>query len=89
MNTTLMTPIALPTTFTDELTPRERETSQYLLCGEPYKAIANHMSISVNSVKFNVRNIYRKLGVRSRAELVYVALIAQGRDAAIGTTRPP
>jgi len=85
MNTALTTPLALPSTVTDSLTPRERETLQYLLRGETYKAIARHMCISVNSVKFNVQNIYRKLNVRSRAGLVYVAFMAQQRD---GTASP-
>lgn len=88
MNTMLITPLALPATFTGGLTPRERETLQYLLRGETYKGIARRMSISVNSVKFNVQNIYLKLDVRSRAELVYVALMAQMHDEPSGARRP-
>ena len=37
------------------------------------KAIARHFDLTENTVKFHLRNIYEKLGVRNRAMAVAVA----------------
>ena len=65
--------------FLKVLTPRERQTFELLTRGRSYKEIARAMRISVNGVKFNIRNIYQKLGVNSRAEAVFVALLADNK----------
>lgn len=46
-----------------ELTLREREVCEYLAQGHSYKEIANHLFISVNTVKKHIQNIYRKYEV--------------------------
>jgi len=52
------------------LTAREREICTLLLTsGGAQKHIAGQLSLSADTVKFHVKNIYRKLGVQSRAEL--------------------
>jgi len=52
------------------LTAREREVFTLLLTtGGAQKHIAGQLDLSADTVKFHVKNIYRKLGVQSRAEL--------------------
>ncbi len=51
------------------LTPREREVFLHLLSGEASKRIAGSLMISNATVNFHIRNLYRKLGIQSRAEL--------------------
>jgi DNA-binding CsgD family transcriptional regulator len=52
-----------------KLTPREREVMQLLLSGESRKELASRLAISEHTVADHLKVIYRKLGVRSRAEL--------------------
>lgn len=52
------------------LTPRELEILQHLCNGENYKSIAGLLFISKNTVKVHIKNIYKKLHVTNRAELV-------------------
>lgn len=52
------------------LTPREREMLDYLSRGLSYGRIADREKLSVETVKTHARRIFRKLGVRSRAEAV-------------------
>ena len=51
------------------LTPREEEALLALLKGLPNKLIARELDISVETVKVYCKNIMRKFGVSSRAEL--------------------
>ena len=60
------------------LTPREREVLHLLGQGLQTKEIAARLGISVKTVETHRRHIQRKLGLRSRAELVRYALIATG-----------
>ncbi len=50
------------------LRPRELEVLQRLAAGRRNRDIAEDLSISENTVKFHVAGIFRKLGVRTRAE---------------------
>jgi len=52
------------------LTKRERELLQYLAKGANNEAIANSLTISIKTVEFHVSNILRKLGMKSRAEII-------------------
>lgn len=54
----------------DELTPREREVLRYLLQGRSNREIADALPVSVNTVKFHLKNIFGKLGVASRGDAV-------------------
>lgn len=56
------------------LSQRELEVLQALIDGYSYKAIADKLFVSVNTVGFHLRNIYAKLHVRSRAEAVAKAI---------------
>ncbi|MGI6227618.1 MAG: LuxR C-terminal-related transcriptional regulator [Peptococcales bacterium] len=54
----------------EELTVREQEVLQHILSGESNREIARALSISENTVKTHVRNIFSKYEVDSRAELI-------------------
>jgi DNA-binding CsgD family transcriptional regulator len=55
------------------LAPRELEILQHLAAGHRNRTIASALSISENTVKFHVRNVFKKLGVGSRTEAIAVA----------------
>jgi DNA-binding CsgD family transcriptional regulator len=52
-----------------DLTPREEEIFTMLLTGKAPKEIAYTLKISYYTVLFHQKNLYRKLGIQSRAEL--------------------
>jgi DNA-binding CsgD family transcriptional regulator len=52
-----------------DLTPREEEIFTMLLTGKSPKEIAYTLKISYYTVLFHQKNLYRKLGIQSRAEL--------------------
>ena len=52
------------------LTPRERDITLHLARGHSYAYIAGALSVSENTVRTHVRNMYRKVGVSSREELL-------------------
>ena len=54
----------------DKLSQREEEILQQLAKGYSTKEIADHSSISVNTVRTHLQHIYEKLHVRSRAEAI-------------------
>ena len=56
------------------LTPREREIVELMAEGASNRTIALRLAISRHTVKFHVASILAKLGARSRAEAVAVAL---------------
>ena len=51
------------------LTKKESEALGFLVNGLSYKLIADEMNISINSVRYHVKNIYKKLHINSRPEL--------------------
>jgi DNA-binding NarL/FixJ family response regulator len=57
----------------DALTPRELEIVRMVAQGLRNKAIAERLSISEGTVKVHLHNIYEKLGVDGRLELVLSA----------------
>ena len=52
------------------LSPREKEVAELLLQGKSNKQIALVLAISERTVELPVKNIYIKLGVRSRGETI-------------------
>ena len=60
------------------LTVREKEILIALSQGTGYKTIASRLSISIDTVRTHVKNIYQKMQVHSQLEAV-----AKGRDAGI------
>ncbi len=55
------------------LGPREAEVLRLLAAGRRNRQIATHLGISENTVKFHTSQIYRKLGVSSRAAAATLA----------------
>ncbi len=62
---------------TADLTAREREVLGAVSDGLSTKAVAHHLGISVKTVENHKTRIFDKLGVRSQAEAVAVALGSQ------------
>ena len=56
------------------LTPREREILSGLVEGKSFKLIADSLFISIETVRFHFRNIYKKLHVHSQSEAVAKAI---------------
>ena len=57
-----------PTPAGQTLTVREKEIVDYLAKGLLYKEIASKTSISINTVRQHIHNIYEKLHVQNRTE---------------------
>ncbi|MCB0306623.1 MAG: response regulator transcription factor [Calditrichaeota bacterium] len=58
----------------DDLTPREIEVLRRLVEGDSSRAIADALCVSVETVRFHFRNIYKKLHVHSKSEAVAKAI---------------
>jgi DNA-binding NarL/FixJ family response regulator len=58
----------------EELTPRELQIVQCMVEGLSYKLIADKLMMSVNTVCYHVKNIYTKLQVNSKSEVVAKSL---------------
>jgi DNA-binding NarL/FixJ family response regulator len=54
----------------NELTDRENDVLSLLSKGKSYATIAEELFLSVNTIKTHVRNIYEKLQVSSKSELI-------------------
>lgn len=52
------------------ISPRETEVMQLLITGKSYQQIGDELFISLPTVKTHVSNIYRKIGVRNKVELI-------------------
>jgi DNA-binding NarL/FixJ family response regulator len=57
-----------------ELTPKENQLVQCLADGLSYKLAADQLGVSVNTILFHIRNLYKKLGVNSKSEVVAMRL---------------
>ncbi len=55
------------------LSEREKEVLSFLALGKRYKQIADALFISVNTVHFHIKNIYKKLNIHSQLEAVNIA----------------
>jgi DNA-binding NarL/FixJ family response regulator len=52
------------------LTERESEVAALVARGLQNKAVAHHLGIGVGTVKIHLHNIYSKLGIKNRFQLV-------------------
>ncbi len=66
--------VAPPPQAAHELTAREIELLSLLVEGHGYKSVARALGISIDTVRFHVRNVYEKLHVHSKSEAVSQAL---------------
>jgi len=55
------------------LTNREHEVLKLISKGYSYDEIAESLELSTNTIRAHIRNIYRKLAVRSRSEAIFEA----------------
>ena len=53
------------------LTPREAEVLLMLARGRTYVQVADELGVSLNTVASHIKNLYRKLGVRSARAAVW------------------
>jgi DNA-binding CsgD family transcriptional regulator len=56
-----------------KLAARELEVLQHLVAGHRNRAIASTLGVSENTIKFHVRNLFKKLDVSSRTEAIALA----------------
>jgi DNA-binding CsgD family transcriptional regulator len=52
------------------LTKREKEVVEELVKGFSYKEISHSLNISPSTVNDHLKNIYHKMGVKSKSELI-------------------
>lgn len=57
-----------------DLTPHELRLLRFLVDGHHYQSAADQLGVSVNTIRFHLRNIYEKLQVHSKSEAVAKAL---------------
>lgn len=58
----------------EHLTPRQNDIVDGLVKGLSYQKIADHLYISVETVRDHIKKIYRKLQVNSKAEVIRLRL---------------
>jgi DNA-binding NarL/FixJ family response regulator len=56
------------------LSNQEEKVLRKLSVGNTYEAIAQELNVSINTIKFHVRNIYSKLQSNNRAEAIAKAI---------------
>ncbi len=56
------------------LTPREHDVLSLLVRGYSYKMAAGEMSVSIETLRYHIKNIYTKLHVNSKSEAVAKAI---------------
>lgn len=56
------------------LTPREHDVLSFLVRGYSYKMAAGEMNVSIETLRYHVKNIYNKLHVNSKSEAVAKAI---------------
>ncbi|MFM2072135.1 MAG: hypothetical protein RLZZ623_2398, partial [Actinomycetota bacterium] len=57
---------------TTQLTNQEWHIASLVGAGSSNKAVARDLTISIKTVEFHLSNVYRKLGISTRAELAYL-----------------
>jgi DNA-binding NarL/FixJ family response regulator len=57
-------------TYNDPLTAKERQVITAMVDGLSYKMIGDRLGISLETVRQHIKNIYRKLQVNSKAEVI-------------------
>jgi DNA-binding CsgD family transcriptional regulator len=64
----------------DTLTETERHIFDLYMNGLTAQQITATQHISINTVKFHNKNIYAKLGIGSRNELILLGRMIQGKE---------
>ena len=71
---TMFSKVAPPKREEHRLSARELDILKLLAEGHSYKTAAKSLSLSIDTVRFHIRNIYEKLHVHSKSEAVMLAL---------------
>lgn len=69
-----------PASLADTLSTRERQVADAYAAGATYKDIANDLAISPATVRRHLSNLYRKLGIGQKTELIGVLRDAQSSE---------
>lgn len=56
------------------LSSREAEVAAWVARGETNKVVANALFVTEKTVKFHLTNVFKKLGLRSRSQLIVWAM---------------
>lgn len=62
--------VAAPVSSGGGLNDRQKEILEHIVSGMSYKLIADKLSVSVETVRYHVKNIYKLLHVHSRVDLL-------------------
>ena len=54
----------------DNLTNKESQAVRFLVDGLSYQKVGDQMGISIDGVRYHVKNIYKKLQVKSKAKII-------------------
>jgi len=65
-----VSPKKIPSSLASKLSPRMRDTLQHLLSGDSEKEVAVKLKLSPHTVHIHVKNLYKRLRVCSRGELM-------------------
>jgi DNA-binding CsgD family transcriptional regulator len=65
------------------ITQREREVMELIVQGKSNKEIEERLFISFSTVKNHAYSLYRKLGVKSRAQLIHLVMVSASRSAEV------
>lgn len=58
-----------PKNISEQLTDREKDIVNGILDGLSYKLIADRYDIAIDTVRMNIKKVYRKLNINSKSEL--------------------
>ena len=62
----------------NNLTQKELIVYKHLIAGMPNKSIAEKLNVTLPTVKFHLKNIYKKFGIKGRAGILKI--ISQGKE---------
>ena len=66
-----MTANCRPSSYFGLLSEREITVAEYYSSGQSYKQIAQQLGVSPATIRNHIASIYRKLGIKNKARLVY------------------
>ena len=69
----------------DELTPQELQIARFVAQGMANKEVAAQLFLSPRTIDFHLRNVFSKLGIKSRTQLARMPL---GEEAEVETAEP-
>lgn len=53
------------------LSKREKQVAEHITLGQSQQEIANNLYVCVRTIKFHCGNIYKKMKVKNRKELIH------------------